>query len=80
MLKNFHEEREEQNKRHWVEKEKLKDMYDYEFKQKEMEMMRQLAVLQEELTRTTKLDILAERSMGNRHTPVKTPGKAHGKN
>jgi len=47
MLKNFHEEREEQSKRHWIEKEKLKEMYQYEFRQKEMEMLRQIALLQE---------------------------------
>jgi hypothetical protein len=27
MLKNFHSERQEQDKRHWLEKEKLKEMY-----------------------------------------------------
>jgi hypothetical protein len=47
MLKNFHEEREDQNKRHWIEKEKLKEMYEYEFRQKEMEMLRQIAVLKD---------------------------------
>ena len=27
MVKNFHEERDEQNKRHWLEKEKLREVY-----------------------------------------------------
>lgn len=34
IIKNFHIEREEQNKRHYIEKEKLKEMYEYDFKQK----------------------------------------------
>jgi hypothetical protein len=34
MVKNFHDEREEQAKRHWLEKEKLREVYEYELKQK----------------------------------------------
>lgn len=46
MLKNFHSERQEQDKRHWLEKEKLKEMYEYEFRQKEMEFRRQISLLE----------------------------------
>ena len=48
-------------------------MYQYEFKQKEMQMMRQIALLQEELAKNTKFDILAERSYNKITT--KTPTK-----
>ena len=73
MVKSFHIEREEQNKRHWVEKEKLKEMYEYDFKQKEMELNRQIAFLQNELSRTTKLEVLVEREKNKPSlTPVKT--------
>jgi hypothetical protein len=71
VVKNFHIEREEQNKRHWVEKEKLKEMYEYDFKQKEMELMRQIAALQEELTRGKRLDVVVEREK-SKPTPGKT--------
>jgi hypothetical protein len=55
IIKNFHIEREEQNKRHSIEKEKLKEMYEYDFKQKEMELMREIASLQLEMGRSNKL-------------------------
>ena len=38
-------------------------MYEYEFRQKEMEMMREIAALQSELARNTKLEVLVEKTM-----------------
>ncbi len=58
IVKNFHAEREEQNQRHAMEKEKIKQMYDYEIRQKEMELMRQISSLQEEIAKATRIDIL----------------------
>ena len=55
IIKNFHIEREDQNQRHSMEKEKLKEMYDFDFKQKEMELMREIASLHQELGRSNKL-------------------------
>ena len=55
IIKNFHLEREDQNKRHWIEKEKLTEMYEFDFRQKEMELTREIAALQEELAKSTKL-------------------------
>ena len=45
MLKNFHEEREEQNRRHNLEKEKLREVFGYEMKEKELEFARRLSEL-----------------------------------
>ena len=46
MLKNFHEEREEQNRRHHAEKEKLREVFGYEMKEKELEFARKLGQLE----------------------------------
>lgn len=67
-MKNFHVEREEQNQRHWMEKEKLKEMYDFELKQREMELMREITFLQDELAKVTRIDILMERGSNNKMT------------
>lgn len=67
MVKNFHDEREEQGKRHWLEKEKLREVYEYELKQKELEFARKTAELEEELLRGRRLEAITART---------TPGKA----
>ena len=62
MLKNFHEEREEQGRRHHMEKEKLREVFGYEMKEKELEFARRLGELEEEILHTKRLEVLAERS------------------
>lgn len=61
MLKNFHEEREEQAKRHWLEKEKLREVYEYELREKELEFARKVAQLEEELLRGRRLEAMSAR-------------------
>lgn len=64
MLDNFHQEREEQNRRHALEKEKMRSVYEFSMKERELELMRQMANLEEQLHLSRRFDGLVER---NRH-------------
>lgn len=66
MVKNFHEERDEQNKRHWLEKEKLREVYEYELKEKELEFARKVSQLEQELLQVRRLENVVLRT-----TPIK---------
>lgn len=55
MVKNFHEERDEQNKRHWLEKQKLREVYEYELKEKELQFARKVSQLEQELLQVRRL-------------------------
>lgn len=66
MVKNFHDEREEQAKRHWLEKEKLREVYEYELKQKELEFARRTAELEEEILRGRRLEAITARTTPNK--------------
>ena len=70
MLDNFHLEREEQNRRHALEKEKMREMYEYSMKEREMELMRQVAVLEEQLHLSRRFEGLVERNQ-NAYSPRK---------